>query len=296
MCIGFIFKGPTTLLAKGKQILAMLSLEKWFSLSLSLKYIANIYQTYVRSGLLYGSELLNKQERRPLEDIDDELVRTYIKGFLKLKNIIIPQKHKNRILLIFKLPTMRMEMEQRCLTRVETWSKRTVDERKKVAFHAQQSIQDIKKLQHDHPLQEALGQVCKGDTAKKQIARQWKQLEKESKGSNDSSSRHITGQDETNNPKDKNRFPKFLADTELDPTLKRAMLRWTIYKFPVRYKPNIDERQALEEIKHTNQLSDTEYGLMVEKVKKLFNEEQEWWGLWKLRKSYTQDIRSRYRI
>lgn len=74
---GFICKDPKDLLEKGKPVAVMLTLEKWFSLSLNPRHLANIYETHVRSLVLYESELLMEQERRPLEEIDDERVRTF---------------------------------------------------------------------------------------------------------------------------------------------------------------------------------------------------------------------------
>lgn len=40
--------------------------QKWFSLGLHPKFFATLYDTYVRSIILYGSELLSLEDRRPL--------------------------------------------------------------------------------------------------------------------------------------------------------------------------------------------------------------------------------------
>lgn len=49
---GFICKEPKNLLARGKMVAIMMVKEKWFSLRLHPKFIANIYDTYVRSALV----------------------------------------------------------------------------------------------------------------------------------------------------------------------------------------------------------------------------------------------------
>lgn len=83
-------------------------------------------------------------------------------------------------------------------------------------------------------------------------------------------------------------FPRFLKDGKLYPAIKRAMLRWTIYKFLVRYRSKIEEKEALDMIKTTDQITEAEYRWMVERIKQVFNAEKEIWGFWKLRTSYNK--------
>lgn len=173
---GLICKRPKSLLEKGKLAVFKMSQEKWFSICLPPKHLPNIYDTYVRSLVLYGSELLNRQERRPLEAFEDELVRTYLKGFLKLKSTNIAKKHTKRLMLILRIPTTGMDMDRRCLARVEEWSMRSVEESSKSQLHANQSISDIKSLQDDHPPRIALRKFETGETARDPRRRQWSQL------------------------------------------------------------------------------------------------------------------------
>lgn len=65
---------------------------------------------------MYGSELLTGQERKPLEDVYDELLRTFLKGILKLKSINLATKHKKRLSVLLRIPTLSMEVEKRCMT------------------------------------------------------------------------------------------------------------------------------------------------------------------------------------
>lgn len=130
---GVICKDPKVILAKGRSVSMMMVNEKWFSLSLHPKHIGNIYATHVRSLVLYGSELLTLQDRKPGEAVDDELLRTFMKGILKLKSIELAKKHTKRLQLIFHIPTAEMEMDKRCLARVKSWSKRSAADKRKVA-------------------------------------------------------------------------------------------------------------------------------------------------------------------
>lgn len=63
----------------------MLIDEPWFTLALQPTHIARSYQTYVRSILLFGSELLRHDERKPLYYIDAKLINT-MQG--KLLNLV----------------------------------------------------------------------------------------------------------------------------------------------------------------------------------------------------------------
>lgn len=43
-------------------------------------------------------------------------------------------------------------------------------------------------------------------------------------------------------------------------------------------------------------MAETEYAEFREKIRQIFNKEKDMWGLWKLRTSDAQDVRSRNRI
>lgn len=72
-------------------------------------------------------------------------------------------------------------------------------------------------------------------------------------------------------------------------------MRWAIYKFLVRYKPNREEVADLTNITKINELSDEAYQELIESTRLTFNKEQECWGLWTLKSGYVQDVRSRLR-
>lgn len=57
-----------------------------------------------------------------------------------------------------------MELERLCLERVEEWTKRCSSDNAKVAFHAEQSFRDIKKLQENRQLQASIRQLEVGRT------------------------------------------------------------------------------------------------------------------------------------
>lgn len=291
---GFVCKDPAVILAKGKGIVMMISKEKWFSLNLHPKQIANIYEKYVFSLLLYGSEILTDEERQPLERVDEELVRLFIKCLLKLKSTAMAAKHMKRIMVIFKIPTMTMVVECRCMARVDSWAKRSNCEKLKVAQHAKASMADIDCLHVNHPLRVAKSRIESGGTVAVLRTQQWDKIDEDSRSRNRTTSRHIlTGRGGIRHKQET--FPRFLTDSKVDPALKRAMMRWTIYNFPVRYKTNREEDDELKNITRSNEISDAEYHKLIESTRVIFNKEQECWGLWKLKSGYMQDVRSRLR-
>lgn len=66
------------------------------------------------------------------------------------------------------------------------------------------------------------------------------------------------------------RFPRFLRDKELDPALKRAALRWSVYKFPVRHKPSGTETGTMRRIAKKGDLTEDEYRTWKEEFRVLF--------------------------
>lgn len=284
---GFVCKPTTDLLNKGRGTILMISKERWFSLKLKPRHIANIYNTYVRSILLYGSELLTHEEREPLLKVDDELIRIFLKGLLKLNSTSMATKHTKRLHLILRLPTMSMEVEHRCWSRVETWLSRTNHENEKIALHAKQSIEDVQALQTNHPLRQALHRIVHGESVVNLKDKQWHNLEVESRGSNAVTSRGVKV-NITTLKGIVHCFPRFLEDPKVDPALKRVMLRWSVYKFPVRYKATPEDTIVLTKIRNTNEMNDTDYKEFIEQVRRIFNKEQEEWGLWKLHHSYVE--------
>lgn len=205
---GFVCKDPATLLARGRGIVMMISKEKWFSLSLHPKHVVNIYETYVRSILMYVSELLTEQERQPLEEVDTGLIKLFIKCLLKLNSTAIATKHMKLIMVILRIPTLSMEVEKRCMARVESWAQRSISVQEKVAYHAKTSMADVDSLQNDHPLKVAKTRIEEGGTTVTLRKRQWKQLGEESRSRNRSTSRHIQVE-ETDGTKKEEPFPDF---------------------------------------------------------------------------------------
>lgn len=75
---GLISKDIQDLKTRGLAAVHTLLNHMWFSLGLDPKFISTLYDTYVRSIISYGSELLLTSERNPLTALGDYLLlRTY---------------------------------------------------------------------------------------------------------------------------------------------------------------------------------------------------------------------------
>lgn len=105
---GLICKEPNALQEKGIQATFMISKEKWFSLSQHPRFLSNIYDTHIRSSIMYGIEILITAERQPLIYIDTELSKLFLKGLLLLKSTDIQENHRLIIQLILSIPTTRI--------------------------------------------------------------------------------------------------------------------------------------------------------------------------------------------
>lgn len=113
-------------------------------------------------------------------------------------------------------------------------------------------------------------------------------------GANVQTSRHINVRI-VERERVRHQFPRFRRDAKLDPVLKRSILLWVIYKFPVIYKPSRGEKEQLKQIRTTEGIQEAESEKWLNDLLVIFNKEQDCWGLWKLRKVHTQDVSCRLR-
>lgn len=130
---------------------------------------------------------------------------------------------------------------------------------------------DVDALQDNHPLRVAKARIEAGETPSHLRKEQWKNLETVSKGNNPTTSRYINVDTIGGEGKGK-KFPRFLQDGRLDPALKRTMMRWCVYKYPVRYKPTATEKEALGRIRNTDDMDENEYARWQQVMLKVFND------------------------
>lgn len=123
---------------------------------------------------------------------------------------------------------------------------------------------------------------------------QWRELEEMSKGAAGNVGRHISSK-ENENHKGPGRYCRFLEDERLEPVLKRMMIKWGIYKFPVKYEATQVEVVQLNNINNTHTLGTEDYEDLIETVRTIFNAEQQHWenSRWKLQSSYVRSIQTR---
>lgn len=161
----------------------------------------------------------------------------------------------------------------------------------KIALHSKQSIKDVRRLQPEHPLRQAIRQIGEGESANQLKDKQWEILDLESKASNDATSRDTKTSTGTGWRRTVP-FPRFLSNPTVDPALKRVMVRWCLYKFPVRNTVCKYDALTLGEITNTNDLDDIAYSKLIEDLRVMFNKDQELWGLCKLHGGYVENLRT----
>lgn len=81
---GFIGKMSEELETKCNGDLQTLIIEPWFNLSLHPKHIARSYQTYIRSIILYGAELMGHEDRAHIYEVDEKMINRMFGKLLKL--------------------------------------------------------------------------------------------------------------------------------------------------------------------------------------------------------------------
>lgn len=125
-----------------------------------------------------------------------------------MKNATRAVKHQMRLHLLLRLPKIEIEMEYMCWSRIETWLEWRNHKKSKVAMYANQSIEDVFKLQNDHPLRQELSRIGSGEDKRNLRVKQWKKLEEMSGDNNERTSRGINATKRTNKG-ELHQFPLF---------------------------------------------------------------------------------------
>lgn len=81
---GFLGKEVSTVEEKSPAAVHVLINEVWFNLNLEPKYIAREFLSHVRSTMLYGTESLTMEARKPFVDIDEKMMNLFLSKLLKL--------------------------------------------------------------------------------------------------------------------------------------------------------------------------------------------------------------------
>lgn len=152
------FKGKNIVELKEKTMNAvqMLINEPWFNLALHPKHIAQAYHTYVRRILLFGSELLNVEDRKPQHYLDEKLLGTMFFKLLNLGRGRLAVRHRERLQLALGITILEMDLEGLVANRIDTWLVRRTIQEPKIRYHEQESIDNAQILPVGHPFRQML--------------------------------------------------------------------------------------------------------------------------------------------
>lgn len=133
--------------------------------------------------MLYGAELLSIEARAPFIHIDEKMVNLFIVKLLKLGRNKLAVKHQYRIQLALGIPTLAMDIEKLIHGRIRAWIERRTSTNQQIADRANESLQDVTKLEAAHPLRMALRMYSPntGDTPSYETAG-WRKLDADSRG------------------------------------------------------------------------------------------------------------------
>lgn len=288
---GFKGKYPEEVEAKARAAMHMLTQQPWFTLELEPKYVTQDYMSHVRSTLLYGAELLTHDARKPFIEIDDKITSLFLSKLLKLGSRPLPKKHLGRLQIGLGLPPLSMDIDKLVAGRIATWIYRRTDPREHVAEKANASIQDVMKLDPDHSLREALDKYRPISQKAKRgnEVEGWEKLAQDSMGTGpDAGTRQLKASKATT---DGNR-PSFIETKDLNGNLRKAALRWSVYRFPVKYEPTNEEHALLMELPRWQIIDESRKEEAAANPLKVYNDEEQKWKRPPLENTNRPDIRS----
>lgn len=87
-----------------------------------------------------------------------------------------------------------------------------------------------------------------------------------------------------------------IDEREMAPELKKAALRWTVYRFTVRYVPTKEEEELISQLPHWAQKDNTSKGAIRDAPFNAYNSEQRCWNMKTITTAEAEDIRSSSRV
>lgn len=296
---GFKGKDKKELLEKCTGALQMLINEPSFDLSLHPKHIAQAYRTYVRSIMLYGAELLNTADRQTLYELDDKLLNTLLGKLLKLGRNRLSARHRILLQLALGITSLEMDLNDLIRSRIDTWLMRRASRESKVRYHASESIKNILCLQETHPLRKYLLSKATETTTDwlEHKRRGWAKILEEctDAGSNSGSRQLVCSGLGLGTGRGKQEV-HIVEDGDLAPELKKTLLRWSVYKFPVRYKLTEQEEQLFADVPRWKDLSLERKTQVRGALLGAYNAEQNKWGMQTIPSAGARDIRSQKNV
>lgn len=109
---GFQGKDVSIVEEKSRAMVHILVKEVWFNLNLEPKYINREYISHACSTMLYDTELLATEARKPFKDIDEKMMNLFLCKILKLGKTKLAKKHQCRLQLALGIPTLSMGIDK----------------------------------------------------------------------------------------------------------------------------------------------------------------------------------------
>lgn len=247
---GILGKDPKEVENKCKAIAHMLINEEWFSLDLELKKIVREFISRVSSILMYGAELLTHDARKPFIVADRVVSSLIFVKLLKLGGRALCNKHRLRLQIAMGLPNFDMEEDTLVKNRVATWIAKRTSTVAQISGRVNDSLKDIRQLDADHPLREALGKAKPNTTDRTDVDQEaWTEIKLASKGPTPNPvDRQFVAAAAMNPQHATTRRLSFIEEPNVGGALRKAALRWSIYRFPVRYTPTPEENARLAQL------------------------------------------------
>lgn len=180
----------------------------------------------------------------PFVAIDSILTNMFLSKLLKLGSRNLGFKHQLRIQLAFVIPTLEMYIEKNIHNCIQSWIEKRTISNHQIADRASDSLKDITSLDEHHPLHIAL-KPHRPTTASQPPYKltDWSQMDETSRGRTPNPvDRHLRAAATTQTPK----LPICIEEPDLNGELREAAIRWSVYRFPVKYTLNTQQNASLE--------------------------------------------------
>lgn len=249
---------------KAGQALAGLCNNEWLNLTIGISKIRRLYTKYVRSILIYG--LILYDETDEIHNLDVKLVQILMTKLLWTGRKI-SDKHMTRLFVAIRLPSLKTVTErmahQWILKLKETSAIKIYI---KIKRYALKTIKAIKVLTPEHRLQKALRcEVLNWD--EKYILR-LNDMNQESSSINTNTSIKLPTVTK------KNRTISFADEENLCENRRRAIMRWMIYRFPIKIIPTREQAKTLSLIPNYHILTAREKRKVTKAIHEIYEKEK----------------------
>lgn len=183
--------------------------------------------------------MLSHEDRELVYELDTKMVTMLLGNLLTLGRGRLGEKHRWRIILELGLSSLCMEIDVLFASRVSVWMESRRSTNAKSAYHVNESLLNILILPTSHLLSQELSRRALESLQEWENRRHriWEGMLRDSRGTSHSSGdRQVLAQGIGLNESTAGGGESILDDLDVAADLKKTVMWWSIYRFPVKYQ------------------------------------------------------------